>query len=503
MTQVAAMKGMVADPTGAIIELPIKSNFKEGLSVFEYFVSTHGSRKGRADTALRTSEAGYLTRRLVDVSQDMVITSADCGTKSTRTISKKFYEELGETWDKYVLGRILGKDTLGIKAGTMIDKAGLDKFNQANLTEVEIYSLLGCEATRGICQKCYGVDLATGKPVEIGTAVGIIAAQAIGEPGTQLTMRTFHTGGAAGEDITAGLPRVEELFEARVPKKPAILSELAGNVSVRKTDENTVILVSGKGEIREEISLETGFNFIVENGSNVVKNQTIAEATESTKKPLRATLSGRFSITSNNNNRGLIVGEGQTEKEFVVQKMTQLLVKEGDVVVKGQALTEGHYDLSASLRLNGTAKTQSHIIKQVQTIYESQGQDINDKHIEVIVKMMHSKVKIVEAGDSKYLPGQVISRIDVAEVNRVLAEEGKKQVKTEDMILGITRVALKTDSFLSAASFQETTSILIDAAISGKIDYLRGLKENVIIGKLIPAGTGFYQNTEEETDEEV
>ncbi len=501
MTQVAAMKGMVADPTGAIIELPIRSNFKEGLSVFEYFVSTHGSRKGRADTALRTSEAGYLTRRLVDVSQDMVITSTDCGTKATRTISKKFYEDLGETWDKYILSRILGKDTLGIKAGSLIDKVVLEKFNQANLAEVEIFSLLGCEATRGVCQKCYGVDLATGKPVEIGTAVGIIAAQAIGEPGTQLTMRTFHTGGAAGEDITAGLPRVEELFEARVPKKPAILSELAGKVAIKKNDDNTVILVSGKGEIREEISIDASFNFVVESGSDVVKNQTIAESSETGKKPVRATFSGKFSILKEN--RGLLTGEGQTEKEFVVPKTTQLLVKEGDEIIKGQALTEGHYDLSASLRLNGTAKTQSHIIKQVQSIYESQGQDINDKHIEVIVKMMHSKVKIMEAGDSKYLPGQVISRIDVAEVNRLLAAEGKKQAKSEDMILGITRVALKTDSFLSAASFQETTSILIDAAISGRIDYLRGLKENVIIGKLIPAGTGFYKDAEEEVNEEV
>jgi len=495
MTQVAAMKGMVADPTGAIIEIPIRSNFKEGLSVFEYFVSTHGSRKGRADTALRTSEAGYLTRRLVDVSQDMVITSTDCGTKATRTISRQFYADFGEKWDKYVLGRILGKKTLNIKEGSLIDKVALDKINEAGLEELEIFSLLGCEATRGVCQKCYGMDLATGKPVEIGTAVGIIAAQAIGEPGTQLTMRTFHTGGAAGEDITQGLPRVEELFEARVPKKPAILSELAGKVSIRKTDDNTTILVSGKGEIREEISLDSGFNFIVENGVQVVKNQTIAESAESGKKPVRAAYSGKLTFV--NTNKGLLVGEGQTEKEFVVPKTTQLHVKEGDDVIKGQALTEGHYDLSASLRLNGTAKTQSHIIKQVQTIYESQGQDINDKHIEVIVKMMHSKVKIVEAGDSKYLPGQVISRIDVAEVNRVLAQEGKKQAKSEDMILGITRVALKTDSFLSAASFQETTSILIDAAISGRIDYLRGLKENVIIGKLIPAGTGFHQEGEE------
>lgn len=498
MTQVAAMKGMVADPTGAIIELPIKSNFKEGLSVFEYFVSTHGSRKGRADTALRTSEAGYLTRRLVDVSQDVVITELDCGTDITRAISRKFYEDLGDKWDKYLLGRTLGKDTQGIKKGTLINQEALDTFNQANLQEIEIHSLLGCESKRGVCQKCYGVDLATGKHVEIGTAVGIIAAQAIGEPGTQLTMRTFHTGGAAGEDITAGLPRVEELFEARTPKKPAVLSDLFGKVAIRKTDENVIVTVSGKGEIHEEFALTSGYSYVVENGSDIIKNQTIAEAAESDKKPVRANISGKISIIAN---KAMIVGEGQTEKEYALPRTAQFLVKDGDEVVKGQPLTEGHYDLSASLRLNGTASTQNYIIKQVQTIYESQGQDINDKHVEVIVKMMHSKVKVLDAGDSKYLPGQVLSRIEVATANKELAEKGQKQIRFEDMILGITRVALKTDSFLSAASFQETTSILIDAAISGKIDYLRGLKENVIIGKLIPAGTGFRAEGEEEEAE--
>jgi DNA-directed RNA polymerase subunit beta' len=310
-------------------------------------------------------------------------------------------------------------------------------------------------------------------------------------------MRTFHTGGAAGEDITAGLPRVEEIFEARTPKKPAILSELAGAVSIKKSDDNIILNISGKGEVREEVTLLSGYNFIVENGGNAVKNQTIAESTESDKKPLRSTISGVITII---NSKATIVGEGTTEREYIIPKNSQLLVKNGDHVIKGQALTEGHYDLAASLKLNGTAKTQSYIIKQVQTIYESQGQDINDKHVEVIVKMMHSKVKVLDAGDSKYLPGQILSRIDVASENKELASAGKKQIKFEDLILGITRVALKTDSFLSAASFQETTSILIDAAISGKIDYLRGLKENVIIGKLIPAGTGFRKG-EESSDE--
>ncbi len=493
MTQVAAMKGMVADPTGAIIELPIRSNFKEGLSVFEYFVSTHGSRKGRADTALRTSEAGYLTRRLVDVSQDVVITVEDCGTKNTRTIEKKFYEEIGENWDKYIMGRVLGKEVAGIKEGTRITEPEIKILNEKGITEIDAYSLISCEAERGVCQKCYGVDLATGHPVKIGTAVGIIAAQAIGEPGTQLTMRTFHTGGAAGEDITQGLPRVEELFEARMPKKPAILSEIAGVASVKKDGDIYRITVVGQGVQTENISLTATYNFIVNDGDKVVKNQVVAEGAKAEVKPIRATATGVIAI---HGNKAKISGAGEVAIEYTTAKTTQLLVKNGDQVTKGQQLTEGHFDLALSLKLLGAAKTQSYIIKQVQAIYETQGQDINDKHIEVIIRMMNSKVKVLE-GNEKYLPGQIVSRYEVNEKNKGYAAKGEKQVKYEDLIMGITRVALKTESFLSAASFQETTSILIDAAISGKVDYLEGLKENVIIGKLIPAGTGFDVNRDD------
>jgi len=488
MTQVGAMKGMVADPTGAIIELPIRSNFKEGLSVFEYFVSTHGSRKGRADTALRTSEAGYLTRRLVDVSQDVVVTCPDCGTENTRAISKSFYAEFGEDWNKYISGRTLAKTVAGVKKGSVITEADIAKFDEAGVEDIEIYSLLGCEAKSGICQKCYGIDLATGRTVEIGTAVGIVAAQAIGEPGTQLTMRTFHTGGAAGGDITTGLPRVEELFEARNPKSPAILSEVSGKVTVTKASDVTKLTVSGQGEKTEEYELPAGYKMVVENGASVVKNQTIAESESGEGKPVRTIISGRLHLKGN---KMKVTGVGDAVVEYATAKTTQLLVKDGDSVEKGQPLTEGHFDLGASFKLNGAIKTQNYIIKQVQMIYDSQGQDINDKHIEVIVRMMSSKVKILESGDSKYLPGQVVSKADVVAKNKELAEQGKKQAKTDAMIMGITRIALKTDSFLSAASFQETTSILIDAAIAGKIDNLNGLKENVIIGKLIPAGTGF------------
>ena len=489
MIQVAGMKGLVADTTGAIIELPIKSNFKEGLSVFEYFVSTHGSRKGRADTALRTSEAGYLTRRLVDVSQDTVITSSDCGTSSYRIIARKFYEDLGETWDKYIFGRVLAEDTAGVKRDSIITAEDVAAFDKAGLNEIKIFSLLTCQAEIGVCQKCYGLDLATGKLVEKGSTVGIVAAQAIGEPGTQLTMRTFHTGGAAGDDITTGLPRVEEIFEARTPKKPAILSELSGIATIRKEKDSVVIQVSGKGEKVDLLELPKEYEWTVKNGDELIAKQAIAESGDA--KPLRSKTSGRIQIYGD---KARVVSTGNAIREYIAAKNTQLKIKDGETVEKGQALTEGHYDLATSLKLAGRDKTESYIIKQVQTIYESQGQEINDKHVEIIVKLMMSKVKIVSSSEDEFLPGQIVNRIDLVKVNNSLAKKGRKLIDAEDVIMGITRVALKTESFLSAASFQETTSILIDAATAGKIDYLRGLKENVIIGKLIPAGTGLKGN---------
>lgn len=494
MVQVAGMKGLVADPTGEVIELPIKSNFKEGLSVFEYFVSTHGSRKGRADTALRTSEAGYLTRRLVDVSQDTVITSVDCGTKDTRTMSRKFYADLGEKWDKYLLGRTLGENVAGIQAGSIITSVELEKINAANLGEVRIFSLLGCEAKRGVCQKCYGLDLATGKPVELGSTVGIVAAQAIGEPGTQLTMRTFHTGGAAGSDITSGLPRVEEIFEARTPKNSAVLTELAGKVAIRSEKDRVIIAVSGKGEKANIIEIPQEYEWKIKDGDMVKAKEIIAEAPD--KKPIRANTSGKVQVYGR---KARIASIGNTVREYDVAKNSRIKVAEGDDVVVGQALTEGHYDLAESLKLAGKQNTESYIIKQVQSIYESQGQEINDKHVEVIVRLMMSKVKVIVPGDSELLAGQVVNRSDVKDINCEMEKQGKKKIEFENVVMGITRVALKTESFLSAASFQETTSILIDAAIAGKVDHLKGLKENVIIGKLIPAGTGFNVT---ETDEE-
>ncbi len=488
MIQVAGMKGLVANTTGDIIELPIKSNFKEGLSVFEYFVSTHGSRKGRADTALRTSEAGYLTRRLVDVSQDTVILEDDCGTTKSRTISRKFYEDLGEKWDKYVIGRVLAKDTAGVKADIIITALDLEKIDAAGLNEIEIFSLLGCQIDRGVCKKCYGLDLATGKLVEDGATVGIVAAQAIGEPGTQLTMRTFHTGGAAGEDITSGLPRVEEIFEARMPKKPAILSDVTGKATIRTEKEGIIVTVAGKGEKSEVVELPEGYSWAIQDGQKIKAKEIIAESKD--EKPVRSKVAGEITISGK---KAIVKSSGNIIKEYSLPKIAQLKVKDGEEVIKGQPLTEGHFDLASSLKLAGRAKTENYIIKQVQMIYESQGQDINDKHVEVIVRLMLSKVKITSAGSSNYLAGQIVNRVDVDIVNEKLEKAGKKKTDYEDIIMGITRVALKTESFLSAASFQETTSVLIEAATSAKIDRLRGLKENVIIGKLIPAGTGLTE----------
>ncbi|MFA7243771.1 MAG: DNA-directed RNA polymerase subunit beta' [Patescibacteria group bacterium] len=486
LNQIAGMKGLVADPTGNIIELPIISNFKEGLSVFEYFVSTHGSRKGRADTALRTSEAGYLTRRLVDVSQDTVITMQDCGTDQSRQMNKSFYEAEGGTWNAYIRGRVLAEDAAGIKAGAMLTEDDIQKIEAAGIDSIKIRSLLGCQTERGVCQHCYGQDPATGQLVNTGATVGIVAAQAIGEPGTQLTMRTFHTGGAAGEDITSGLPRVEELFEARSPKSPAIISEIDGKVTIEKNKNETELIVMGIADKSESHVLPAEYKWIVKNGDKIKAKEIIAEAQD--QKPLRANIAGEIKISGD---KGIISGRGKVMREYPTSTISLLRVKDGADVKKGDALTEGHFDLTSSLKLKGLEETQNYIIDDVQKIYESQGQHINDKHLEVIVRQMCSKARIISSdNETEFLPGQVVDSQELGRENTRRKKEGAKLIEFEPIIMGMSRVALKTKSFLSAASFMETTSVLIDAAISGKTDNLNGLKENVIIGKLIPAGTG-------------
>ena len=446
--QLAGMRGLMANPKGEIIERPIKANFMEGLSVLEYFISTHGARKGLADTALRTADSGYLTRRLVDVSQDVIIRLEDCGTKEH--IDMPLRKDRGEVNGELV-GRIAAKDfSKGrakalVKADTMITRSHLEAFIEAfgdDEVTVPVRSVLKCEADTGICQRCYGLAMATGKIVAVGDAVGIIAAQSIGEPGTQLTLRTFHTGGVAGADITHGLPRVVELFEARKPKGLAQLAEEDGTATVEVTDKALKV--------------------------------TVTDA----------------------------AGE---EHAYSFPRRTRLFVENGDKIEKGRQLNEGSIYPHELLDIRGRTATELYLVAEVQKVYKSQGVDINDKHIEIIVRQMMKKVRVDQKGDAKYLPGQMVDRHEFAAENAQVKAAGGEEAQYAEIILGITKASLATDSFLSAASFQETTKVLTDAALEGKTDRLLGLKENVIIGKLIPAATGLrrYRRLEIEPTEPV
>ena len=489
--QMGGMKGLVVNPTGEIITLPIKSNFKEGLDVYEYFISTHGARKGKSDTSLRTSDAGYLTRRLVDVSQDNVISIENCETKCGVTVIRGEGEEMGRDLASRLVGRAAMKNIninnkKVVSAGEIITPEAANMISNNNINQVELRSPLGCVAGWGICQKCYGIDLATNRLVKMGTPVGIMAAQAIGEPGTQLTMKTFHLGGVSGgEDITSGLPRVEELFEARSPKYPAVISEIDGVAKIKENINDIVITIISSQlkdfsyPILEEYKLE------VKDGDFVSAKQAIATGKD--KKTIRAQADGKVKISGD---IITVSSKDKIAKEYIIPINSTIIISDGDKVEKGQLLTDDHINLVNSLELRGVEKTQAYIIDEIQNIYMSQGQVINDKHIELIIRQMFSKVKVVDGGDSDFLGGQIIDKLSANQSNEQYKKEIKKPIVYEQIILGISRIALKTESFLSAASFQETTGILLDAAIKGQIDTLKGLKENVIIGRLIPAGTG-------------
>jgi len=441
LRQLAGMRGLMADPSGRIIDLPIKANFREGLTVLEYFTSTHGARKGLADTALRTADSGYLTRRLVDVAQDVIVREEDCGTTEGLEVQViKSGTETIESLEERLIGRYALEDIIHPETGevlaeadTELDKPTVDKIVAAGINKAKIRSVLNCRTRHGVCRKCYGRDMATGGKVEIGEAVGIIAAQSIGEPGTQLTMRTFHTGGVAGDDITQGLPRVEELFEARKPKGQAIIAEIDGIV---KIDEE-------KGRKKIYITADDG-----------------------------------------------------EQTEYNVVFGSRLKVKDGDRVMAGDELTEGSVNPHDLLKVKGTKGVQNYLLEEVQRVYRLQGVDINDKHIEVMIRQMLRKVKVEDPGDTHLLPGGLIDVFEFEEENRKAVAQGGTPATARPVILGITKASLATDSFLSAASFQETTRVLTEAAIKGKVDPLMGLNENVIIGKLIPAGTGMsrYRN---------
>ncbi len=458
--QLAGMRGLMADTTGRTIELPIKSNFREGLDVLEYFMSAHGARKGLSDTALRTADSGYLTRRLVDVSQQLIIRETDCceGKAIPGMYVSAFMNgnEPVESLQERITGRYAAEDIVDadgnivVKANTMITpkraalvmEKGVDE-NGEKLTKVKIRTILTCRSHVGVCSKCYGANMATGEAVQVGEAVGIIAAQSIGEPGTQLTMRTFHTGGVAGDDITQGLPRVEELFEARKPKGLAIITEFAGNAVIRDTKKKREIVVTNP---------ETG-----------------------------------------------------ESKAYLIPYGSRIKIQDNVWLDAGDELTEGSVNPHDILRIKGVRAVQDYMLAEVQRVYRLQGVDINDKHIEVIVRQMLKKIRIENSGDSEFLSGTLVDILDFEDRNEELIAEGKEPAEGQPVMLGITKASLATSSFMSAASFQETTKVLTEAAIKGKIDPLTGLKENVIIGKLIPAGTGMkrYRSVELDTDNRV
>ena len=450
--QLAGMRGLMADSTGRTIELPIKANFREGLNVQEYFISSHGARKGLTDTALRTADSGYLTRRLVDVAQDVIVREDDCHTEKGLLVEAiKSGNEVIEPLEERISGRYALEPVIHPETGEVLVAANEEitdemasEIQKIGITQVVIRSALTCKSRYGVCRKCYGRNLATGEHVDIGEAVGIIAAQSIGEPGTQLTMRTFHTGGVAGDDITQGLPRVEELFEARKPKGQAIIAEAAGLVHVED-----------------------------------IKN--------------------RKEITINEN-------DGEV-RVYPVPYGARMKVASGDMVEAGQELTEGSINPHDLLRVKGALGVQMYLLREVQKVYRLQGVDINDKHIEVMVRQMLRKIKVEDPGDTDLLPGGQVDVFEYESENERVRANGGQEAVGKTVLLGITKASLATDSFLSAASFQETTRVLTDAAIKGKVDPLLGLKENVILGKLIPAGTGMSRyrgikvtNEEENTE---
>ena len=457
--QLAGMRGLMADTTGHTIELPIKSNFREGLDVLEYFMSAHGARKGMSDTALRTADSGYLTRRLVDVSQELIIRETDCceGKEIPGMYVKAFTDgkEEIESLQERITGRF-SCETIRNKNGEILVKAnhmitprraarimseGVDE-NGKPFEQIKIRTILNCKSHVGVCAKCYGSNMATGEPVQVGETVGIIAAQSIGEPGTQLTMRTFHNGGVAGGDITQGLPRVEELFEARKPKGLAIITEIAGVATLKDTKKKREIIVTNS---------ETG-----------------------------------------------------ESKTYLIPYGSRIKVQDGAYLDAGDELTEGSVNPHDILRIKGVNAVQDYMLREVQRVYRLQGVEINDKHIEVIVRQMMKKIRIEDNGDTELLPGTMVDILDFEDINEEMIAQGKQPAEGKQVMLGITKASLATNSFLSAASFQETTKVLTEAAIKGKVDPLIGLKENVIIGKLIPAGTGMkrYRNVKLDTGED-
>ena len=505
--QLGAMRGLMADPSGRIIDVPVRSNFREGMTVLEYFISTHGARKGLADTALRTADSGYLTRRLVDVAQDVITREEDCRTEEGSWIIRSESTDEKIAFQRRLVGRLaaapLPDPSVKLKKGEepsvflverneLISEEAAQRIDEAGVDEVLVRSPLTCEARYGVCRACYGRNLATGGMVGVGEAVGIIAAQSIGEPGTQLTMRTFHTGGVAGLDITAGLPRVEELFEARVPKGKAEISHIDGIVEIIRGDGPTKVKVISTEVYDTSLGLPKGAEMLAAPGDLVDLGQVVARiGADGASSDVTAPVKG-FLVKGDD---GLVVrAEDTVEREYLIPHNAKILVDNGAEIRAGDSITDGPINPQEYLETRGKDAVQRYLVKEVQKVYKSQGVTINDKHIEIIVRQMLRKVRIDQPGDTDLLPTELIDRLDFEEVNNRVLAEGGEPATAQTVLLGVTKASLNTSSFLAAASFQETTRVLTEAAINGAKDHLIGLKENVIIGKLIPAGTGSPMN---------
>jgi len=505
INQIAGIRGQVVNPTGKIIELPIKTNFKEGHTNLEYFISTHGARKGGADTALRTSDAGYLTRRLVDVAHDLVTVIKDCKTKDGITLRADEIDDIvGTTLFDKALGRYLvkplknrAKKTL-LKSGEMIMGEHKEIFEKEDIAEISVRSTVACKSELGVCQKCYGTDITTGQLVKQGEAVGIVAAQSIGEPGTQLTMRTFHSGGtAASADITAGLPRVEELFEARRPKPTVegLLADFDGRVKIiKENDDLGVLQLTAKDDLSVVSKIPKGHKVIVKDKAKIKAGDKLTEGKGA--RALKAEYGGVVEMDKANDRLKIKYAQKQiVEYKLTRHIMRELVVKDGEVVKKGQLLSHGPLNLQALYHLTDMETTHKYILSEVQKIYALQGRNINDRHVELIIRKMFSRVRIKSEGDvDDFIPGDIVSHVEFEAASQEALSKGKKPPRAEKLLLGVTKAAFHSDSFLSSASFQETVRVLVQSAVVGRRDKLRGLKENVIIGRLIPAGTGFSKN---------
>ena len=491
--QMAGMRGLMSDPKGRIIDRPIKSNFREGLTVLEYFISTHGARKGLADTALRTADSGYLTRRLVDVAQEITISEEDCQTKNSISIQKDSEQSLESSFSEALYSRIPTEPIINNNTGEIIvnkhelvDNQKLKDISGSDANFASVRSPLTCESKRGICQLCYGASLGHSKLADVGEAVGIIAAQSIGEPGTQLTMRTFHTGGIAGTDITSGLPRVEELFEARSPKGQAILSEIDGIAKITETNEGRMITVSSTEKYVDEYPVNKKLEITVSTGEKIRIGSTIAKPISSDNgvSPILARVNG---VITASKRKIKISWQEQELREYTIPAASYITIKDNSSVKSGEALTSGPKNPQQILNIQGPEEVQKYLLKEVQKVYKSQGVSIHDKHIEVIIRQMLRKVRVESIGESDLLPGELIDKNSYEDINSSISSENKELPTATPVLLGITRASLNMESFLAAASFQETTRVLADAAVKGGVDNLQGLKENVIIGRLIPA----------------